>query len=89
MGEVEKILKSGRFPSRQPAENLADLSAQVASLRMGMDGMQEILQDYGVQEISEQMKVIFEVSSTCTKGYFSGLGNLPNQWSKPSTMAML
>jgi 5-oxoprolinase (ATP-hydrolysing) len=75
MGEVEMILKSGRFPSRQPAENLADLSAQVASLRMGMDGMQEILQDYGVQEISEQMKAIFEVSSTCSKGYFAGLGN--------------
>ncbi|NDH17445.1 MAG: 5-oxoprolinase, partial [Opitutae bacterium] len=79
MGEVEQLLKSGIFPSRQPAENLADLSAQVASLRMGLDGMQSILQEYGVQEISEQMKAISEVSSACTTEYFSGLGNFTKE----------
>ena len=35
LGKIEQLLKRGIFPSRQPAENLADLSAQVASLRMG------------------------------------------------------
>jgi 5-oxoprolinase (ATP-hydrolysing) len=79
MGEVEQLLKSGIFPSRQPAENLADLSAQVASLRMGLDGMQSILQEYGVQEISEQMKAISEVSSACTTEYFSDLGNFTKE----------
>jgi 5-oxoprolinase (ATP-hydrolysing) len=79
MGKVEQLLKSGIFPSRQPAENLADLSAQVASLRMGLDGMQSILQEYGVQEISEQMKAISEVSSACATEYFSDLGNFTKE----------
>jgi 5-oxoprolinase (ATP-hydrolysing) len=79
MGKVEQLLKSGIFPSRQPAENLADLSAQVASLRMGMDGMQDILQESGALEISEQMKAISEVSSACTAEYFSDLGNFTKE----------
>ena len=47
MDVIEELLRSSNYPSRQVAENLADLSAQVASLRLGMIAMQGLLNEYG------------------------------------------
>jgi 5-oxoprolinase (ATP-hydrolysing) len=49
---VEKLLREAPFPSRSPAENLADLHAQLASLRAGEAQFLKLVEAYGVESIS-------------------------------------
>ena len=75
MDEIAKLLQSGKYPSRQTAENLADLSAQVASLRLGVDTIKELIEAYGYCEIMEQMNLMSEVSRASCHKFFQKLGN--------------
>ena len=76
MDEIEKLLGAVNYPSRQVAENLADLSAQVASLRLGMDAMQELLKEYGADEISLRMAEMGKESAGFLYGIFEEFGRL-------------
>lgn len=53
---VRRILSTSQYPCRQVDENLADLSAQVASLRAGIQVMEELLEIHGEPEIIAQME---------------------------------
>ncbi len=75
MDGMEELLRSGEYPSRQVPENLADLSAQVASLRLGMDAMQELLAEYGQEEISLRMAEMSRESADACEEYLRNLGN--------------
>jgi 5-oxoprolinase (ATP-hydrolysing) len=75
MDIIEKLLRSGNYPSRQVAENLADLSAQVASLRLGMDAMEELLKEYGAEEISLRMTEMGKESADSCLEYLKNLGD--------------
>ena len=55
-----KVLQQAEYPSRQISENLADLSAQVASLRYGIDTMEQLIAEYGDNEITQQMNALRE-----------------------------
>ena len=79
MDEIEKLLQSGKYPSRQPAENLADLSAQVASLRLGLDTVQEMIQSYGYEEITDQIRAMSKVSSVSCEEFFRKFGDVTTQ----------
>ena len=68
MDELGQILLKAPHPSRQPAENLADLSAQVASLRRGMEVMEALAREHGESELSRQMDALREESAaSCAK----------------------
>ena len=71
---MEKLLRSGNYPSRQVGENMADLSAQVASLRLGMNAMQELLKEYGAEEISAYGRDGKESADSCGE-YLKNLGD--------------
>jgi 5-oxoprolinase (ATP-hydrolysing) len=75
MDDIEKLLRSGSYPSRQVAENLADLSAQVASLRLGMDAMQGLLKEYGAEEISLRMAGMGKESAGSCGEFLKNLGD--------------
>jgi 5-oxoprolinase (ATP-hydrolysing) len=45
--EVEARLRGGPWPSRAPAENLADLAAAAASIRLGSRGLRELAKLHG------------------------------------------
>ena len=47
MDQIEKVLQLAEYPSRQVSENLADLSARVASLRYGINAMEQLIAEYG------------------------------------------
>jgi 5-oxoprolinase (ATP-hydrolysing) len=72
---IEKLLRSGNYPSRQVAENLADLSAQVASLRLGIEAMQELLKEYGAEEISQRMAEMGKESTDSCEKFLKNLGD--------------
>jgi 5-oxoprolinase (ATP-hydrolysing) len=72
---IEELLRSGKYPSRQVAENLADLSAQVASLRLGMDAMEGLLKEYGAEEISRRMAEMGKESADSCTEFLKNLGD--------------
>jgi 5-oxoprolinase (ATP-hydrolysing) len=74
--QIETVLRSQPYPSRQVPENLADLSAQVASLRLGMESMEAFLTSYGEVEIRAQMQALREESRLSCRKYLENLGSV-------------
>ncbi len=74
MDELNKILRTVRHPSRQPEENLADLSAQVASLRQGTEAMEALVREHGENELVEQMDALREESSASCAKFIKEMG---------------
>jgi 5-oxoprolinase (ATP-hydrolysing) len=54
--EVRALLEGGRWPSRNPALNIADLTAQVASCARGAAELNRVAALYGAQTISAYMR---------------------------------
>ena len=75
LDEIEKLLGAVNYPSRQVGENMADLSAQVASLRLGMNAMEELLKEYGSEEISLRMAEMGRESADSCGVYLKNLGD--------------
>jgi len=55
---MEACLRDAPFPTRRIEENLADLQAQVAAIRMGEAALQEMALDVGSGKVREQMDFI-------------------------------
>jgi 5-oxoprolinase (ATP-hydrolysing) len=53
--EVEARLLGGRWPSRAPTENLADLAAALASVRLGARGLRELTTRHGAERVRLRM----------------------------------
>ena len=73
--EISQILTSAPFPTRQLKENIADLSAQVASLRKGLIEMNELFEEFSVEVVEEQMKYLFHNSSKSCKDFLRNFGS--------------
>jgi 5-oxoprolinase (ATP-hydrolysing) len=56
--EVETRLAGGRYPSRAPIENLADLHAALAAVRRGDEGLRRLALLHGTVEIHRAMTAI-------------------------------
>ncbi|MBT5716249.1 MAG: 5-oxoprolinase [Opitutae bacterium] len=68
MNEIAVLLSDSEFPSRQIKDNLADLSAQVASLRQGLKEMKILESEYTCDTLIVQMKNLhFDASTICEK----------------------
>ena len=71
INDIAKQLSSGVFPSRQIDQNLADISAQVASLRQGLEQMKSLEERYSHGELEKQMEALrIDASKNC--GAFLG-----------------
>lgn len=55
LNEIINLLNAGKYPSRQPEENRADLSAQIASLRRGIKEMQMLEAEHSTEELQRHM----------------------------------
>lgn len=75
MNEIAEQLRSGVFPSRQIDQNLADISAQVASLRQGLEEMKSLEAQYSHSLLEEQMEVLrIDASKNC-EAFLTSYGN--------------
>ncbi|MBT2244768.1 hydantoinase B/oxoprolinase family protein [Sphingobium sp. BHU LFT2] len=54
-GDLRTLLGSGRWPSRNVDQNIADLSAQIAACAKGAAELQRISGDYGVDVVAAYM----------------------------------
>jgi 5-oxoprolinase (ATP-hydrolysing) len=58
--EMERLLSEAEFPTRRLEENLADLQAQVAAIRMGETALRQMAVDHGSAKVCAQMELICE-----------------------------
>ena len=66
MDEMIEIFSNGEFPTRQLNENIADLLAQVASLRQGMKEMKTLEMNYSTSSLQKQMENLrLDSASNC------------------------
>ena len=56
--ELEKLLTSGEYPSRSPADNLADIAAQVAANQQGARDLERLVERYGLPMVEAYMRHI-------------------------------
>ena len=61
--------------SRTPDERRGDLSAQIASIKIGARRLEDITKKYGVANISEHMEAILEYSEIITRNTINGIPN--------------
>ena len=73
------LLGSGRWPARNPAQNLADLGAQLAANRRGIAGLEKMLAEFGAEVVNAYMghiqrnaaEAVAEALGTLADGEFS------------------
>lgn len=63
-------MKDAPHPSRDLEENLADLDAQVAANRLGLNALQELCGEYGLARSAQFLKQIFERSGSSSEQFF-------------------
>ncbi len=53
--EMVALLQSGEFPSRNPAQNLADMRAQIAANEKGVQELHKMVEQYGLPVVQAYM----------------------------------
>jgi 5-oxoprolinase (ATP-hydrolysing) len=53
--EMVALLQSGEFPSRNPAQNMADLKAQIAANEKGVQELRKMVETYGLEVVLAYM----------------------------------
>lgn len=54
--EMLALLNGGRFPSRNPAQNMADLRAQIAANEKGVQELRKMVEQFGLEIVQAYMK---------------------------------
>jgi 5-oxoprolinase (ATP-hydrolysing) len=54
--ELLALLKSGRYPSRNPAQNIADLKAQIAACAKGVQELHRMVRHFGQKAVEAYMR---------------------------------
>ncbi|MGD9646983.1 MAG: hydantoinase B/oxoprolinase family protein [Pirellulales bacterium] len=72
--ELEKLLNSGEYPSRSPADNLADIAAQVAANGQGVRDLERLIARYGLPMVEAYMG---HIQSAAERKLRQALSRLP------------
>jgi 5-oxoprolinase (ATP-hydrolysing) len=54
--ELRELLASGRWPARNPDQNVADLKAQIAACEKGVQELRRIVEHFGLDVVQAQMQ---------------------------------
>jgi 5-oxoprolinase (ATP-hydrolysing) len=72
---LRNLLLNAPFPTRAIDDNLADLHAQVAAVRQGIDSMRQLCAQYGPERVRVQLQRITEATAAA---FFRQLSTLPD-----------
>lgn len=72
---LEELLRSGPYPSRSPAENIADIQAQIAANRRGLSELERLMEQYGTKTTAAYMVHIQEAAAAKTRDCLRRLGD--------------
>ena len=73
--ELRKLLSSGRFPARNPDQNIGDIKAQVAACVRGAEELKRLMKDVGTHVVLAYMG---HVRSNAAASVRAMLSNLPD-----------
>jgi 5-oxoprolinase (ATP-hydrolysing) len=71
--EIRKILTTGRYPSRLPEENLADLNGALAAVNLGEAELKSLCKKYGTTQVSFYMKALRSYASHLLRSKINSL----------------
>src|SRR5690606_30843113 len=54
--EMLELLRSGRYPSRNPDQNMADVKAQIAANEKGVQELRKMVDQFGLDVVQAYMK---------------------------------
>lgn len=74
MEELRGLLTSGPFPSRKPADNLADITAQIAANQIGAQLLIDMVSQYSRRRVLAYMGFIQDAAETKMKRALAALG---------------
>ena len=73
--EILQVLTSGDYPCRNPAHNIADLTAQVAANETGVRETQKMIQHFGFPAVHAYMHHVQDNAEECVRRVISVLKN--------------
>ncbi|MSQ57009.1 MAG: 5-oxoprolinase [Limnohabitans sp.] len=71
------LLRSGKYPSRNPAQNMADLQAQIAANEKGVQELQGMVQQYSLPVVQAYMK---HVQDNAEESVRRAITQLAHRW---------
>lgn len=75
--ELREILSSGRYPSRNVDENLADLRAQVAAGRDGANALQKMVTEMTLPRVRRLVTRLLDVAAASVERWIATLPDAP------------
>jgi 5-oxoprolinase (ATP-hydrolysing) len=73
--QMMDLLSSGPYPSRNPAQNMADLRAQIAANEKGLTELQSVVKQYGLSTVCEYMQHVKDHGEWCIRQAVKRLHN--------------
>jgi N-methylhydantoinase B/oxoprolinase/acetone carboxylase alpha subunit len=65
--ELREKLAAGRYPARNPDQNVADLRAQLAANARGIAGIERAVQRHGLETVQAYMRHVQDNAAACMK----------------------
>ncbi|MEX0270835.1 hydantoinase B/oxoprolinase family protein [Leptolyngbyaceae cyanobacterium UHCC 1019] len=72
--ELLELLSAGEYPVRNPAQNLADLKAQVAANAKGVQELQAMVQHFGLKTVQSYMQYVQDNAESAVRRVIDRLG---------------
>jgi 5-oxoprolinase (ATP-hydrolysing) len=72
--ELLELLTAGEYPVRNPAQNLADLKAQVAANAKGVQELQSMVQHFGLETVQTYMRHVQDNAESAVRRVIDALG---------------
>ena len=73
--EIWELFTSGRYPARNPSQNIADLKAQIAACEKGTQELHRIIGEYGLEVVDAYMRHVQDNAETCVRRVLGVLRN--------------
>jgi 5-oxoprolinase (ATP-hydrolysing) len=71
--EMVALLSSGKYPSRNPAQNIADLKAQIAACEKGVNELHRMVGQYGLAVVAAYMRHVQDNAEEAVRRVIDGL----------------
>jgi 5-oxoprolinase (ATP-hydrolysing) len=73
--ETLTLLTGGRYPARNPAENIADLKAQLAANARGVADLRALVRSFGTETVTRYMEHILDNGEAAVRSLLATLSN--------------
>ena len=71
--EVRALLARGRFPARNPDQNIADLKAQLAANARGVIELERLIERFGIRTVDRYMSHVQNNAAVCVRAAIARL----------------